>query len=106
MPPSAIRFPKTRCGSLPLQTRNVVELLSLQPGVTSDGEVLGARRDQNNITLDGVDVNNNQNSGLVAQNTATGTGGYPGIERQWRRPSTPASTPCCRFRSIRCRSSA
>src|SRR6266849_3981108 len=63
---------------LPLQTRNVVELLSLQPGVTSAGEVMGARRDQNNITLDGADVNNNQNSGLIAQNTATGTGGFQG----------------------------
>jgi len=40
--------------------------------------VLGARRDQNNVTLDGADVNNNQNSGLVAQTTATGMGGYQG----------------------------
>src|SRR5258708_1504667 len=63
---------------IPLQTRNVVELLSVQPGVTSNGEVLGARRDQNHVTLDGADVNNNQNSGLVAQTTATGTGGYQG----------------------------
>jgi hypothetical protein len=63
---------------LPLQTRNVVELLSLQPGVTSNGEVMGARRDQNNITLDGADVNNNQNSGLVAQNTSTTSGGFQG----------------------------
>ncbi len=63
---------------LPLQTRNVVELLSLQPGVTSSGEVMGARRDQNNITLDGADVNNNQNSGLVSQNTSTFTGGFQG----------------------------
>jgi hypothetical protein len=52
--------------SLPLQTRNVVQLLSLQPGVTQNGEVMGARRDQNNILLDGVDNNDNQNplSGL------------------------------------------
>ena len=63
---------------LPLQTRNVVELLSLQPGVTSTGEVMGARRDQNNIILDGVDVNNNQNSGLVSQNTSTTSGGFQG----------------------------
>lgn len=49
---------------LPLDTRNVVELLSLQPGVTASGEVMGSRRDQNNITLDGVDVNDNQNSGI------------------------------------------
>jgi len=49
---------------LPLDTRNVVQLLSLQPGVTSTGEVMGSRRDQNNITLDGVDVNDNENSGI------------------------------------------
>src|ERR1700733_8674627 len=52
---------------LPLDTRNVVELLSLQPGVTSTGEVMGSRRDQNNIVLDGVDVNDNENSGLGGQ---------------------------------------
>src|SRR5260370_34298294 len=62
----------------PLQTRNVVELLSVQPVVSSNGEALGARRDQNNVTLDGADVNNKQNSGLVAQTTATGMGGYQG----------------------------
>ena len=61
---SAMLSIKTRCGELPLQTRNVVELLSLQPGVTQTGEVLGSRRDQNNITLDGVDANDNQNAGL------------------------------------------
>lgn len=71
-------FSELQVRQLPLETRNVVELLSLQVGVTPDGEVLGARRDQNNITLDGADVNNNQNSGLVAQSTATGTGGYQG----------------------------
>ena len=71
-------FSETQVRQLPLQTRNVVELLSLQTGVTTDGEVLGAHRDQNNITLDGADVNNNQNSGLVPQATGTGTGGYQG----------------------------
>src|SRR4029077_10079762 len=39
---------------------------------------MGARRDQNNITLDGADVNNNQNSGLIAQNTSTTSGGFQG----------------------------
>jgi hypothetical protein len=53
-------FTETQVKSLPLQTRNVVELLSLQPGVTPNGEVIGAKRDQNNVTLDGVDVNDNQ----------------------------------------------
>ncbi|HLE63452.1 MAG TPA: TonB-dependent receptor [Pyrinomonadaceae bacterium] len=48
---------------LPLESRNVVELLSLQPGVTPGGYVTGSRADQANVTLDGVDVNEQQ-SGL------------------------------------------
>src|SRR6202011_1095053 len=71
-------FSEQQVRQLPLQTRNVVELLSLQPGVTTNGEVLGARRDQNNITLDGVDVNDNQNAGLVTQNSSTGVT-YQGV---------------------------
>ncbi len=46
---------------LPLEGRNVTNLLSLQPGVTQSGEVTGSRSDQANITLDGVDVNDQQN---------------------------------------------
>ncbi len=42
---------------LPLEARNVLNLLTLQAGVTQNGEVAGARSDQSNITLDGVDVN-------------------------------------------------
>jgi hypothetical protein len=57
-------FSELQVRQLPLMTRNVVELLSLQPGVTPSGEVIGARRDQNNIMLDGVDINDNQTSGL------------------------------------------
>jgi hypothetical protein len=80
-------FNETQVRQLPLQTRNVVELLSLQPGVTPTGEVLGARRDQNNVTLDGVDVNDNQNSGITnqastgsnANATVGGTGNTPGF---------------------------
>ncbi|HSL21980.1 MAG TPA: carboxypeptidase-like regulatory domain-containing protein [Vicinamibacterales bacterium] len=57
---------------LPVEARNVVHLLSLQPGAvfipttnpnTSDpryGAVAGARADQQNVTLDGVDVNDPQ----------------------------------------------
>ena len=71
-------FSELQVRELPLETRNVVQLLSLEPGVTTNGEVLGARRDQNNITLDGVDVNDNQNAGLVTQNTTTGNT-YQGI---------------------------
>ena len=36
-------FTETQVRQLPLQTRNVVELLSLQPGVTPNGEVIGAQ---------------------------------------------------------------
>ncbi len=70
-------FQQQQVRQLPLQTRNVVELLSIQPGVTATGEVLGGRRDQNNITLDGVDVNQNQDSGVAAgpnSNGAVGAG--------------------------------
>jgi hypothetical protein len=53
-------FNETKIRQLPLLTRNVVELMSLQTGVNQTGEVLGARKDQNNVTLDGVDVNDQQ----------------------------------------------
>ena len=74
-------FNETQVRQLPLQTRNVVELLSLQPGVTATGEVLGSRRDQNNIILDGVDANDNQNSGLGGLGTSTKTS-LPGFNGQ------------------------
>ncbi|MBC7926906.1 MAG: hypothetical protein H7039_14735, partial [Bryobacteraceae bacterium] len=70
----------------PLLTRNVVELLSLQPGVTPTGEVLGARRDQNNVTLDGVDVNDNQTSGLE---TSAGNAPTPGYNIATNNVSRP-----------------
>ncbi len=57
-------FNQNQIRQLPLDTRNIVQLLSLQPGVTATGEVMGSRRDQNNVTLDGVDVNDNENSGI------------------------------------------
>jgi hypothetical protein len=55
---------------LPFEGRNVVGLLSLQPGVTFAGEalpnsyrggnVVGGKSDQANVTLDGVDSNDQQ----------------------------------------------
>lgn len=51
---------------LPLSARNTPDLLSLQTGVTPDngsgqgGSVNGGRKDQANVTLDGVDVNEQQ----------------------------------------------
>jgi hypothetical protein len=57
---------------LPFDARNVVGLLSIQPGVTffgdpsqrddyRSGSVNGGKSDQGNVTLDGVDVNDQQN---------------------------------------------
>ncbi|OLE52056.1 MAG: hypothetical protein AUG51_19885 [Acidobacteria bacterium 13_1_20CM_3_53_8] len=56
-------FERRRIEQLPLNARNVVSLLSLQPGVTRTGYVNGGRSDQANVTLDGID-NNEQQRGL------------------------------------------
>ncbi|MEP7336437.1 MAG: carboxypeptidase-like regulatory domain-containing protein [Acidobacteriota bacterium] len=63
-------FNSIQVRELPLLSRNVVGLLSLQPGVTAPvsnsdnarrgGYVNGARSDQSNVTLDGIDVNEQQ----------------------------------------------
>src|SRR5947209_2786155 len=68
-------FNETQVKSLPLEGRNIPDLLSLQNGVaytgnrsdinqnsdTRSGAVNGARSDQSNLTLDGVDVNDEIN---------------------------------------------
>jgi hypothetical protein len=53
-------FQPQQIQQLPTESRNINNLLSLQPGVTSTGYVNGGRSDQANITLDGVDVNDQQ----------------------------------------------
>ena len=63
-------FESRRITELPLNAGNVVGLLSLQPGVTRTGYVNGGRADQSNITLDGVDVNEQQNGLDVVTNQA------------------------------------
>lgn len=50
--------------ALPLDAKDVSALLTLQPGVTRAGYVNGARSDQSNITLDGVDINEAQTNSL------------------------------------------
>jgi len=72
-------FGENQVKQVPIEARNVPELLSLQAGVsytghrqdlqdpsykdqdTRSGAVNGARSDQSNITLDGVDVNDQSN---------------------------------------------
>ncbi len=53
-------FESIQITQLPLEARALVDLLSLQPGSTPQGYVTGARADQSNVTLDGVDINNAQ----------------------------------------------
>ncbi|HYL86817.1 MAG TPA: carboxypeptidase-like regulatory domain-containing protein [Candidatus Angelobacter sp.] len=67
-------FDEKQVLEIPLEGRNVPDLLSLQAGVaytgnriadkdqdTRNGSVNGARSDQSNVTLDGVDVNDQSN---------------------------------------------
>lgn len=68
-------FDQTQVRQIPIEGRNVPDLLSLQAGVaytgnrpdidknqdTRSGSVNGARSDQSNISLDGVDVNDQSN---------------------------------------------
>ena len=56
-------FTETQIRQLPIQTRNIVDLLGLQAGVSSSGNVAGAKANQNNVALDGVDVNDSQAAG-------------------------------------------
>lgn len=53
-------FNETQIKEIPMQVRNVVSLLGVQPGVAATGQVTGARPDQNNVLLDGADANDNQ----------------------------------------------
>lgn len=71
-------FENKRIVELPLNARNIVGLLSLQPGVNRGGEVTGSRRDQANITLDGVDTNEQQ-TGLDVVAPAGNGAFVPGV---------------------------
>jgi protocatechuate 3,4-dioxygenase beta subunit len=66
-------FEEQKITQLPLNARNVTNLLSLQPATTSDGYVAGRRADQANIALDGVDVVEPLNTPfLKPRNTSSG----------------------------------
>src|SRR2546425_1037498 len=57
-------LPAAEIERFPALTRQVNELLTLQPGATPTGEITGARSDQSSFTLDGIDVTNNSVGGL------------------------------------------
>lgn len=57
-------FVNQQITQLPLEARNPISLLTLQPGVTRAGNVTGARSDQSNLTLDGVDINEAQTNDI------------------------------------------
>jgi hypothetical protein len=59
-------FVDKQIAELPMEARNVGSLLTLQAGVTRDGYVAGARSDQSNVTLDGVDVNDAETNDLFS----------------------------------------
>lgn len=59
--------------NLPVQQRNdPLALFTLQPGVTDIGAVTGARVDQNDITVDGLDVNDFATGGASQGNAGAG----------------------------------
>ena len=73
-------FSETQVKELPLESRNVPDLLSLQAGVlytgnspdidstvdTRSGAVNGARSDQSNVTVDGIPANNKGGSAFTS----------------------------------------
>ncbi|MFP5277280.1 MAG: carboxypeptidase regulatory-like domain-containing protein [Acidobacteriota bacterium] len=59
--------------SLPVQQRSdPLALFALQPGATDTGAVTGARVDQNNVTVDGLDVNDFATGGASQGNAGSG----------------------------------
>lgn len=60
-------FEPRQITQLPTDLRRVTDLLTLQPGVTREGYVNGGRSDQSNITLDGIDINDQQTGGRSEQ---------------------------------------
>jgi len=73
-------IPVQSINNLPIQQRNdPTALFTLQAGVTVDGSVAGARTDQNNVTLDGLDVNDIATGNAVQNNSGVSQGFEGGI---------------------------
>jgi hypothetical protein len=72
-------FDVQQLNNLPVEQRNdPTALFTMQPGVTDAGAVTGARVDQNDVTLDGLDVNDFATGG-ASQQQYTGTGVIEGF---------------------------
>jgi hypothetical protein len=73
-------FDVNALNNLPVQQRNdPTALFTMQPGVTETGSVAGARVDQNDVSLDGLDGNDFATGGAVQSNTGSGvTEGFSG----------------------------
>jgi Carboxypeptidase regulatory-like domain len=56
-------LPMKELQQFPALSRQVNELLTIQPGATPTGEITGSRNDQSSFTLDGIDVTNNSVGG-------------------------------------------
>jgi hypothetical protein len=60
-------FQVSKLQDLPVYDRSSPSVLfTLQPGITSSGATTGARTDQNNVTVDGLDVNDASNGSFAA----------------------------------------
>jgi Carboxypeptidase regulatory-like domain len=74
-------FDVKQLNNLPVQSRSdPVALFTMQPGVTDSGAVTGARTDQNDVTLDGLDVNDFATGG-ASQEQYVGTGVVQGFSK-------------------------
>jgi hypothetical protein len=58
-------FVNQQITQLPLEARSPLALVTLQPAVTKEGYVAGARADQSNVTLDGIDINDAQTNAIA-----------------------------------------
>lgn len=84
-------FVSKQITQLPLEARSPLALVTLQPGVTREGYVAGARADQSNVTLDGVDINDAQTNAIV------GTSGATQIPNGGAQLTAPQSHPVIRL---------